>query len=261
MEDASFTGLHADCPKPSGKIFSEPGYYTVNIVYDVDSNEEYDDMSDVSESELYNFSEEAMDEAEAYTPDESNVYGAVATVAEYRFYVSKGVENKLNFINPPQDYVISSIVIDGKKADINDNMLYKVTADGTYIVTFESTDGIMPDYNFTYRRDRTAPRLELAGLGEGGIAKGSLAVNKTEDDTEIVISSNGSPLVFSNNVIDIDGLYQIKASDDAGNVSAYLVNVDIPMSINPAAVIVVAVIIAGGLWVYIKHIKSDIKVR
>ena len=42
-----------------------------------------------------------MEEADVYTPTQSNVYGYVASVAGFSFQITKGAENLVNYINPP----------------------------------------------------------------------------------------------------------------------------------------------------------------
>lgn len=245
----------------SGKLLSEPGYYLINVVYDVDTSFGDEYLSGIDESDLYSFSEEKMEQAEAYTPTESEVYGSVATVAEFKFLIVDSSQNRLNYINPPQDYAISSIIFDGKKVDVKNSNFYKTENDGQYKITFKSVKGNMPDYSFSYVRDRKAPTLTLENLGEGGIAKNKLSVLKDDNNSQVEISSNGAVLEFENNVIDADGLYKIKVIDEAGNFSTYLVNVDIPVHISIIAVLIVIAVLAGGIWLYVKHIGNNIQIR
>lgn len=245
----------------SGKLYSDPGYYCINVIYDVDTSQNREDMSDIDESDLYGFSEEEMEEAEAFTPSGNELYSAVATVAEFKFYITGGTENRLNYINPPQDYEISSVLVDGKRVNIANSSFYKTESDGQYKITFKSVKADMPDYSFSYKRDRSAPTLTLEGLGEGGIAEKSLAVIKNDNSSQVEISSNGAVLEFDNDIISTDGLYKIKVTDEAGNFNTYLVNVDIPINISIIAVAAVIVAAAVAVLLYIRHIKNNIQVR
>lgn len=245
----------------SGKLYSEPGYYSINVVYDVDTSLGDDYLEDVNESDLYAFSEESMDQAEAYTPSESQIYGSVATVAEFKFLIVNTPQNRLNYINPPQDYIISSIILDGKRVDIKDNSFYKTESDGQYKITFKSVDGTMPDYSFSYVKDRKAPTLTLENIGDGGIAKDKLLIVKNDKNSQTEISSNGSVLKFENDVIDTDGLYKIKVTDEAGNFNSYLVNVDIPIHISIIFILFIIAVAVIAIWLYVKHIGSNIQIR
>ena len=245
----------------SGKLYSEPGYYSINVVYDVDTSlgEEY--LDGIDESDLYDFSEEDMEEADVYTPTQSNVYGYVASVASFSFQITKGAENLVNYINPPIGYKISSVILDGKQLEVENSSLYKTLSDGQYRIVFQSINSDMPDYSFNYRRDRSAPRLTLKGIDAGGIARDQLEIIKQDESSQVEITGNGMSLSFEDNIIDVDGLYKINVTDEAGNFNSYMVRVEVPVRIGIAVILPLILVVIGAILIYIKYTGSHIQIR
>lgn len=244
----------------SGKLFTEAGYYTISIAYDMD-NSENDDLEEISESDLYGFSEEKMNNAELENPSGNDIYSTVVTVAELKFLIIDKPQNKLNYINSPQDYIISSVLLNGKRLSIEDEKQYKVEEEGLYQITFKGIDGTLPDYRFNFEKDVVAPTLELENINSKGIAKDRLKISKNDNNSQIEISSNNAALDFEANVINIDGLYSIKVIDAAGNSNTYMVNVSKSYHISIIWLLLAIIGAGGGIWLYVRHIKNNIQVR
>lgn len=245
----------------SGKTFSDPGYYSVNVVYDGTEAAYEEDVSNITESDLSDFSESNMENAQAYTAPEDDPIGAVADVAQFRFYIVGGPQNKLNYINAPQDYEVAGITLNGKKVKVDNKSFFKAEEDGTYKVSFKAVKAGLPDYSFSYERDRTSPSASFEGVGRGGIAENDVVYNISDKNSEVKITSNNITMDFENNVIDKNGLYKIEVKDKAGNFNTYLINVDKPYYIG--FVFILAIIIAAGVGVvlYIRYVKNNIRVR
>ena len=119
----------------------------------------------------------------------------------------------------------------------------------------------MPDYSFNYRRDRSAPRLTLKGIDAGGIARDQLEIIKQDESSRVEITGNGMSLSFEDNIIDVDGLYKINVTDEAGNFNSYMVRVEVPVRIGIAVILPLILIVIGAILVYIKYTGSHIQIR
>ncbi|MCC8015746.1 MAG: hypothetical protein LIO87_11245 [Eubacterium sp.] len=243
----------------SGSTITEAGCYSVNVVYDVDRGS-YEDLKGVTESDLYSLSDEDFN----YNDSEEDYYSGVDYIAEtasFTFRIVDTPQNLLNYVNPPRDYVISSVMLDGKKINFSDETLFTAEADGEYKFIFKNPEGILPNYSFTYERLRKMPTLTIEGVGKGGIAEDKVVFTPNEDYTAVQVSVNGVQTDFEGNVIDKDGLYSITVSDDAGNTNTYMVNVDIPLRINPVLALIVIIAAGAAGYFYIRYIRNNIQIR
>lgn len=200
----------------SGKTFSEPGYYVFSLVYD---SADIDDDR-YTEEELSGFSDEAMENADI---EDGSTYMSIADISIYSFSIIKGPQNRLEFVNPPQDYKISSVMQEGRR-QTPEGSFYKLSSDGNYRILFKNPSGILPDCTLDFTRDTKPPRPVFEGVGDGGIAENSFGIIKDDEDTVIEVYKGG--LIQNNAPSDItdEGLYRIVAYDSAGNSSAYMIN-------------------------------------
>lgn len=243
----------------SGQTFSDAGYYTINFIYSSPDNPYDKDIEAITQSDLNSITEEEMENVQLEVPPELNPLGAVADVAQYSFYITDKPQNKLNYINPPQDYSIGSVTLNGKRFDIKSNKSFKAEKDGIYKFTFKSD--ALPDYSYTFERDTTPPTLTFNNLGSGGKAKDSVSFTKNDKSSSVNITGNNIPFEFNNNTIDREGLYKIEVSDTAGNLNTYLVNVERALHINIFAAAAVLLAVIAAVAVYIYHIKNNIQIR
>ncbi len=243
----------AEASFSSGKTFSDPGYYVMSLVYD---SADIDDER-YTEGELQGFSDEAMDSADINV-DRS--YFNVANVAVYSFYIINGPQNRLNYIDPPQDYTISSVMLEGQKQPL-ENAFYKAEQDGNYRVLFKSNVGKLPDYTLNFTRDTDIPMLAFEGVGEGGIALDRFGIIKDKEDTSVEIYKGGVLQTNASDEIDEPGLYRIVASDKAGNANAYIINLKRKSFINILWIIPAAIIIAAAIKIYSSYVRRNIHIR
>jgi hypothetical protein len=243
----------------SGQTFSDAGYYSVSFVYSSPNTPYDDEVNAITDEELAAVTDEEIENVQIDTPPKSNPLGAVADLARYSFYVSDKPQNRLNYINPPQDYSIASVTLNGKKTDIKADKCFKAEKDGIYKLTFKSDT--MPDYSCTFERDTTPPTLKFINLGSGGKSKDNLEFIKNDKSSEVTITSNDIEYSFDNGIIDREGLYKIEVKDTAGNVNAYLVNVEKPLHINIFALIAVLIAVVAAVAMYVYYIKNNIRIR
>ncbi len=237
----------------SGKTFSDPGYYVLSFVYDsADINDEM-----YTESDLQGFSDEAMENA-ALNADSS--YFNIADVAIYSFYIIDGPQNRLNYIDPPQDYNISSVMLEGQKQTV-EGSFYKTEKDGNYRILFKSIDGTLPDYTLNFSRDTTAPTLTLEGVGAGGIAKNNFRIVKDNENTEVEIYKGGVLQEDAPEDINTPGLYRIVALDSAGNSNTYVVNLKIKSAVTILWLILLLIVSAAAVKLYSSYIGKNIHIR
>lgn len=242
----------------SGTNITEAGCYSANVIYDIDSGS-YNDLKDVSESDLYSLTDDDLnyDDSEEYYMD----VDYIAETAGFTFRIVDTPQNLLNYVNPPKDYVISSVMLDGKKLNFSDESLFKAEEDGEYKFIFKNPSGVLPNFSFTYERLRKMPTLTLEGVGRGGIADERVVFTPNEDYTDVQVNRGGVKIELEDNVIDVDGLYSLVVSDEAGNTNTYLVNVDIPFRINPVLALIVIIAAGAAAYFYIRHIKNNIQIR
>ncbi len=236
----------------SGKTFSDPGYYVLSFVYD---SADIDDDR-YTESDLQGFSDEAMDNADIVVDDS---YFNIADIAVYSFLIIDGAQNKLNFINPPQDYTISSVMLDGQKQPVN-TRFYRPVNDGNYRILFKNNAGILPDYTLNFTRDTRAPALRFGNVGPGGIAHNKFSIIKDSDDTAVEILSGGAPYEYAPEITE-SGLYKITATDGAGNTSAYLISLKKKYTAAYLLLIPLALAVAAGIKLYSAYVSNNIHIR
>ncbi len=236
----------------SGKTFSDPGYYVLSFVYD---SADLDDER-YTESELQGFSDEAMDNADIVVDDS---YFNIADIALYSFLIIDKAQNKLSFINPPQDYTISSVMLDGQKQNV-DTRFFKAVNDGNYRILFKNPSGVLPDYTLNFTRDTESPVLRFENVGPGGIARNKFRIIKDSDDTVVQIYKGGMPYESTAEVTEA-GLYKITASDSAGNTNAYIINLKKKYTWAYLLVIPLAAVFIAGIKLYSVYIGRNIQIR
>ncbi|MCD8091176.1 MAG: hypothetical protein LUD81_11265 [Clostridiales bacterium] len=242
----------------SGKLFTEAGCYSISIIYDTDYAE-MAELEGISENDL-----EALSEEEFNYSDSEDYYSGldyIAAAAEFKFRIVDTPQNLTNFINPPRDYIISSVMLDGKKIDFDDETMFRAEKDGEYKFIFKNPEGKLPNYSFSYERLKEIPTLKLEGLGPGGISEDRVVIIKNQEYAEVEIHKNGVKFEVLDGVIDEDGLYSIVAGDEAGNVNTYMVNIDIPLRLNLWYLAVFIIAAGAGAGVYIRYIKNNIRIR
>jgi hypothetical protein len=243
----------------SGQTFSDAGYYAVNFIYSSPNTPYDDDVEDITDDELAAITDEEMEDVQLDTPPKSNPLGAVADVARYSFCVFDAPQNKLNYINPPQDYSIGSVTLNGKRTDIKNNNRFKAEKDGIYKITFKSDS--LPDYSCTFERDTKPPTLTFRNLGSNGKAEDSLEFIKNDKASSVTITGNDVPYSFDDGVIDKEGLYKIEVKDTAGNMNTYLVNVEKPLHISIFAIMAVLIAVIAAVAIYVHYVKNNICIR
>ncbi len=236
----------------SGKTFSEPGYYMLSLVYD---SADIDDER-YTEGELQGFSEQAMDNADIVVDDS---YFNIADIAIYSFVIIGGPQNKLGFINPPQDYTISSVVLDGQKQPVS-TKFFKPVNDGNYRILFKNSSGILPDYTLNFTRDTAAPTLRFGNVGLGGIAINKFSIIKDSDNTVVEVFRSGVPYENTAEITE-SGLYRITATDSAGNTSAYIISLKKKYTAAYLLLIPLAIAVVVGIKLYSAYIGKNIHIR
>ncbi len=243
----------------SGKLFTEPGCYCVNIVYDTDTADMIE-LEGITESDLESLSEADMNYSES-DEDYSNELEYIAATAQFKFRILDTPQNLTNFINPPRNYIISSVMLDGKKVDFEDETLFKAEEDGEYKFIFKNPAGKLPNYSFSYKRLKKIPTLSFEGIGKGGVSEDKVIITENQDYGEVEIHKNGVKYEASEGVIDEDGLYSIKVKDEAGNENTYMVNIDIPLRLNLWYLAAFIIIAAAAVLIYVRYIRNNIQIR
>lgn len=245
----------------SGKTIAEEGRYCLRLVYDADNTAQMNDFEEFNDEELNSITEEDIENAEAEDVQTTDILAAVANVAEYKFTIINSEQNMLNFITPPQDYKIASVVLDGKRQETTAQSCYRTENDGRYTFTFKSAAAGLPDYTFGFVRDTTAPKILTEGVNEKGIINMPFKIVKDDLSAKTEVKFNGAEIKTAGDTLDKDGLYVITISDAAGNKNTYMLNIDIPFRINPFVALAFIAAAAAAVILYVKYVKTHIQVR
>ncbi len=253
----------------SGKTFYEPGYYVFENVYEIAEDEELTDeeiMSDASEEEKTALAGDDITDEEIAalaengdgTDGEENL--GIADVSKFSFCITDGPQSAVGIISPPQDHIIASVTLDGKKTETDKNF-FKAEKDGNYRIVFRNEAGKLPDRTFAFTRDTMPPTLDFENVGSGGIARGNFHIIKKDKGCNVEIYKNGELRDDLPDTIEEEGLYRIIASDDAGNSRVYMIRLkkgyEVYIFYFTAAILAAAV----GIWLYSSYIGKNIHIR
>lgn len=244
----------------SGKTFSDPGYYVISFVFDVEDDTDLI-IEGITEEDLYNFSEADTDLARAEDLESTNLLETVAGVAYYRFTIIEGEQNKLNYIVPPLDYEIYKVYLNGIEAEAENKGCFKAEGQGSYRIVFKGKKDNLPDYSLNFIRDTVSPTISFEGMGDNGKAKNKVKIVKNDETAVIDITKNGFAYEPDDDVIKESGLYKITVEDEAGNMSVYLVNLTIPVKTNFVFIGLGLAAVILALYFYIKFCKNNIRIR
>lgn len=251
----------------SGKTLYETGYYVFETVYDIAEDEEITDeeiMSEATDDEVYAIAnDDISDEELSALADDSTDFDnslSIAEVSKFSFCIIDPEKDNVGIISPPQDHIIASVTLDGKKINTDKNF-FKAEKDGSYRLIFKDKAGILPDRTLAFKRDTKPPALDFENVGRGGIARGSFRIIKKDDDSTVTIYKNGEPKEGLSDVIEEEGLYRVMASDSAGNSRVYLIRLKKNFTgyvLYAAAAIFAA---AAGIWLYSSYVGKNIHIR
>lgn len=190
----------------SAGIYSEPGSYHVSMVG-------YGNTDSITE--------------------DFNIYGI-----EFYFRILALCSNDINYIYPPEAYLIDCISCDGINLNASEHGCF-LANDGEYEITFTSEVYPEKSYHFKFKRDTKAPKVLFAQEITGGKAVSPVYYEISEPFRELDMIFNGMELSDVTYSLEKQGVYHITVQDLAGNQSVTTVEV---IKYDP---------LLGNLWIII----------
>ncbi len=192
---------------------------------------------------------------------------AGGTAADYNVYevnfyftIIGGRDNTLGAVPAPERFVISEVLLDGRRQKIPEERCFFLGGDGEYQIRFQAADreGLSVETRFV--RDTQAPFLSFSPEPQGGAASGAVEFVPSEPDCRVYINYNGSRGYAVSSTLTSVGNYGLSVVDEAGNAREY--QLWIRQTYDPAdwRLILAAVVLAGAGAVRLLLLRRDMKV-
>lgn len=151
-----------------------------------------------------------------------------------------------NFDDVPD---FEKIVMNGEEKRLNYGTL-ELFEDGIYEV------GVVVNgktYTFIVAVDGTAPLLEIIGVENGGLTKGSVVLDHASEDAEIQVYLNDEETDYAlGDEITEAGIYRIVVTDLCGNVTEYVFEIQSTLSAGIIALLIIgSLVIVGAIIVFV----------
>lgn len=213
---------------PNGNIgashvtFAFTGAVTGNLVRD-DEAVSFAAGETISEEGVYHLSLTAMPEL---TAGESGSMDDIQTTdtniyrADFYFRILKSPCRDMGVFNPPQDFIISSVSLDGRAVDFSPNACF-LKDDGNYSFQLRHVSDSAVTGSSNIQIDREAPLLSFPQGGADGAAEGTVLLLKSEEDAVVTILRDGEAYAGDPTRLTGAGYYRITIRDAAGNQREY----------------------------------------
>jgi len=180
-----------------GETISEEGIYRLSLTA----------MPDIT-----NATEGSFDDIQT---TDTNIYKA-----DFNFRILNTPCSDIGIYNPPQDFVITGVSLDGKAVDYTSDYCF-LRKDGDYSFQLKHQSDSNVTGKASIRIDREAPYLLFPEGGAGGVAEGMVLLRKSEESAAVTITKDREPYVGDPTKLTDPGYYQITIQDEAGNQREY----------------------------------------
>jgi len=158
----------------------------------------------------------------------------------------------------PQGFSVFEVIRDGQVVETSSDRV-SMDEEGEYLITIRNSEyNLLYSYNAIV--DHTAPTLALADLNENNTAKSSVDISDLEPGVTMVITREGE-LISNRQVLTVPGLYQIKLTDPAGNITMYQFIIYMYLTVSGTLALVILGSLYLGLMIYLIISRKNIRVR
>ena len=180
-----------------GETISEEGVYRLSLTA----------MPDITDA-----TEGTFDDMET---TDTNIYKA-----DFCFRILSSPCSDMGVYNPPQDFEITGVSLDGKAAEFSSDYCL-LDKDGSYSFQLRHKADSSVTGKASLQIDRLAPYLTFPQGGAGGEAEGTVLLRKSEESAEVTILKDQEPYLGDPTKLTDPGYYQITIRDEAGNQREY----------------------------------------
>lgn len=151
--------------------------------------------------------------------NELGLEGEISYQLTIGFHLYLDREMDLNILRAPQGLTFARVQCDGRPVKTQGEYLF-LKQDGDYHISFADSTG-RECWSMEFTRDTVPPALSFDRAVDGQVLTEEVSFQNPDPGVRVDIFRGGEPVEASRGTIAVNGVYQIEASDGAGNVRDY----------------------------------------